>query len=309
MKYFDAETVNAHLDYSLFIPFLKKQFTKEIEVPNRAHHNFGENTLLTMPAWNDEFLGTKLATVHPSNKLRNLPAIHATYFLQSAITGEAIATFEAKSLTNKRTAAASALASSLLSRTNSKRLLMIGNGTLAPELIRAHSSIRPIEEVYIWGRNSKNVDTLIAKNDWNNLKVRRANNLKEVVQMADIISCATLSKMPLIVGEWLQNGQHVDLVGSYKPDMREADDTTILRSRVFVDTFHALKESGDLSIPLGNNILKRTDIQADLKTLCTCQNQGRTSSEEITLFKSVGYALEDLAAAVFVYQQMNNLQN
>ena len=305
MKYFDAKTVNENLDYRLFIPFLKEQFTKEIEVPNRAHHNFGDNTLLTMPAWNTEFLGTKLATVHPNNKHLNLPAIHATYFLQSAVTGEAIATFEAKSLTNKRTAAASALASSLLSRTDSKRLLMIGNGTLAPELIRAHSAIRPIEEVYIWGRNPKNVDALIVQNDWQHLQVKRVEDLKKVVQTVDIISCATLSKMPLIVGEWLQNGQHIDLVGSYKPDMREADDTTIVRSSVFVDTFHALKESGDLSIPIENGILKKEDIQADLKTLCSNEHGGRTSSDEITLFKSVGYALEDLAAAVFVYNHLS----
>ena len=307
MKYFDAETVNANLDYNLFIPFLKEQFTKEIEVPNRAHHNFGANTLLMMPAWNDKFLGTKLATVHPNNKQLSLPAIHATYFLQSAITGEAIATFEAKSLTNKRTAAASALASSFLSRTDSKRLLIIGNGTLAPELIRAHSAVRPIEAVYIWGRNPKNVDALIAQNEWKYLKVQRADSLEKAIKEVDIISCATLSKMPLIVGEWLQNGQHIDLVGSYKPDMREADNATILRSKVFVDTFHALKESGDLSIPIANGTLKRSDIQADLRALCTHQHNGRTSSDEITLFKSVGYALEDLAAAVFVYQQMNNL--
>ena len=172
MRYFDAKTINSNLDYHLFISFLKEQFSKEIEVPNRGHHNFGVNTLLIMPAWNKEFLGTKLATVHPNNKTLNLPAIHATYFLQSAITGEAIATFEGKSLTNKRTAAASALASSLLSRKDSKRLLMIGNGTLAPELIRAHSAVRPIEEVYIWGRNPKNVDALIAQNDWKDLKVK-----------------------------------------------------------------------------------------------------------------------------------------
>ena len=205
MKYFDAKTVNAHLDYRLFIPFLKVKFTKKIEVPNRAHHNFGANTLLTMPAWNNEFLGTKIATVHPNNKTLNLPAIHATYFLQSAITGEAIATFEAKSLTNKRTAAASALASSFLSRKDSKRLLMIGNGALAPELIKAHSAVRPIEEVLIWGRNSKNVDILIAQNDWKGLKVQRADSLEKAIKEVDIVSCATLSKMPLIIGEWLQN--------------------------------------------------------------------------------------------------------
>lgn len=303
MKYFDAKTVNQSLDYHSFIPFLKEMFTKEIEVPSRAHHNFGDNTLLTMPAWNNEFLGTKLATVHPNNKELNLPAIHATYFLQSAITGVAIATFEAKSLTNKRTAAASALASSFLSKSESSKLLMIGNGTLAPELIKAHSAIRPIEEVYIWGRNPKNVDNLIAQNNWKGLNVKRADNLKKAIQSVDIISCATLSKTPLIVGEQLKEGQHIDLVGSYKPDMREADDVTIKRSKVFVDTFHALIESGDLSIPLEKGILKKANIQADLKTLCSHQHQGRTSSNEITLFKSVGYALEDLAAAVFVYNQ------
>jgi ornithine cyclodeaminase/alanine dehydrogenase-like protein (mu-crystallin family) len=300
MKYFDAEIVHKTIDYLGFIPFLKEQFAKEIEVPNRTHHNFEANTLLLMPAWNDKYLGTKLVTVHPNNTI--LPAINGMYFLQSSITGQAIATFEAKSLTIKRTAAASALASSFLSNPKSSKLLMIGNGALAPELIKAHSTVRPIKEVWIWGRNGNRVDEWIEKTDWQGLTVKRATSIKEAVQLVDIISCATFSKTPLIVGELLQYGQHIDLVGSYQPDMREADDSVIQRSSVFVDTFYGIKESGDLSIPLSNGVLDKSDIKSDLKSLCLNINQGRTSEKEITLFKSVGYALEDLAAATYIYE-------
>lgn len=302
MKSFTAEQIQALLDYRRFIPYLQQCFQSAISVPNRVHHELPNGTLLLMPAWNEDLMGIKIATVHPDNAALDLPSIHATYLLSSATTGEPLALFEGKSLTVKRTAAASALAASFLAPPDAKRLLMIGNGALAPELIKAHATVRPIEEVQIWGRNPDHVEHLIDTTDWQNLKVSRADNLQEAVNQSDIISCATLSKTPLVLGEWLRPGQHLDLVGSFKPNMREADDAVVQRALIFVDTQLALKESGDLAIPLEKGIIQPADIQADLQTLCRGEHPGRTDSTAITVFKSVGFALEDLAAAAFILQ-------
>lgn len=301
MQYFTAEQIHETLTYAEFVPFLRQCFATAAGVPDRAHHELPGATLLLMPAWNDEFLGVKVATVHPENG--ELPSIHATYFLQSAKTGEPLATFEGKALTARRTAAASALAASYLASADARKLLMIGNGTLSPELIEAHASVRPIEAVRIWGRNPANVDALIGSIGWQELRVERASDLQEAVQWADIISCATLSKTPLVQGAWLRPGQHVDLVGSFKPDMREADDAVLQRAHIFMDTPMALRESGDLAIPLKNGVIQKSDIQADLTALCTGTHPGRSQAEEVTVFKSVGVALEDLAAAAFIFQK------
>ncbi|MDX1942836.1 MAG: ornithine cyclodeaminase family protein [Saprospiraceae bacterium] len=304
MKQFSAEQINSMLEYQAFIPFLKDCFQSEITVPNRTHHGMSNGTLLMMPAWNEEYLGIKLATVHPENKNLGLPSIHATYLLQSAKTGEPLALLDGKALTVKRTAAASALAASFLAKKNATKLLMIGNGALAPELIKAHATVRPIRAVQIWGRNAANVAYLIESMEWQGLQVQRAENLKEAIQWADVISCATMSKTPLVEGAWLKPGQHIDLVGSYKPDMREADDAVIQCASIFVDTLLAMKESGDLALPLKSEVTKPQDIQADLKSLCIGNHPGRKNEQEISVFKSVGLALEDLAAAAFIFKQM-----
>lgn len=302
MKSFTAEHIQALLDYHRFIPYLKQCFQLAINVPERAHHDLPNGTLLLMPAWNEALLGIKFATVHPDNAALDLPSIHATYLLSSATTGEPLALFEGKSLTVKRTAAASALAASFLAPPDATRLLMIGNGALAPELIKAYATVRPIEEVQIWGRNAAHVAHLIDNTDWQHLKVSRADDLQEAVNQSDIISCATLSKTPLLRGEWLRPGQHLDLAGSFKPDMREADDAVVQRALLFVDTPLALKESGDLAIPLQKAIIQLADIQADLQKLCRGEHPGRIDSTAITVFKSVGFALEDLAAAAYILQ-------
>ena len=210
---------------------------------------------------------------------------------------------DAKTLTARRTAAASALASDYLAPQNSRSLLMIGTGALAPELIQAHASIRPIETVFIWGRNFEKAKKLANEMRFTSLKIQAVNNIEMVIQHANIISCATLSKTPLIQGKWLSPGQHIDLVGSYLPDTREADDEVILRTNVFVDTPSATHESGDLFIPIQKGILDQSMIKADLFNLCRNEKPGRSTPNEITLFKSVGHALEDLAAAKMIYQQ------
>lgn len=312
------EQLEENLDYSILIEALRRAFQEKYIVPSRHHHNYEnpkegvESTLLLMPAWQiGNYLGVKMVTVSPKNSQYNLPSIHGVYTLFDAHKGMPLAQINATTLTAQRTAATSALASSFLSKKNSKTLLMIGTGALAPELIRAHTSVRPIERVYIWGRNlekAKAVANFITKHLQNTelekFDVFPIKNIEEGIENADIISCATLSPNPLVFGRNLNAGQYLDLVGAYRPDMRETDDESILRSSVFVDTYDGMHESGDISIPLRTGTLEKENICADLFELCRGEKTGRKDNTEITLFKSVGHALEDLVLAKLIYETL-----
>jgi ornithine cyclodeaminase len=308
----DDDFINASGDLRELIAALKSAFaSSDFITPLRAHYNFPnpeggpDSTLLMMPAWNPgKEAGVKIATVSPENRQYGLPSVQGIYILLDARSGTIKATLDAKSLTAKRTAAASALASFYLSHPKSSSMLMIGTGALSINLIKAHALVRPIKKVYVWGRNggkAKRISDFLANS---NYEIEVVPTIEEKIAEVDIICCATLSKTPLVLGKFLRPGQHVDLVGSYKTDMREADDETISRASVFVDTLQgALKESGDLVIPLQNGVLKVTDIQGDLFGLCSIAVKGRKTDEEITVFKSVGHALEDLVAASYYYNQ------
>jgi len=179
---------------------------------------------------------------------------------------------------------------------------MIGTGALSINLIKAHASIRPIKIVYVWGRTIEKAKAICNTLKKEKFSIEAIETIEEKISEVDIISCATLSKNPLVLGKYLKEGQHIDLVGAYKKDMREADDEVIKKASVFVDTFQGgLKESGDIVIPINNGTLKERDIKADLFQLCSNEKSGRNNDSEITVFKSVGHALEDLVAANYYY--------
>ena len=310
-----AEFIENNTNFNELISEIKHHFSNdEVIVPMRHHHDFpnpnvkADSTLLLMPAWNpSKNAGVKIVTVSPENGQFEMPSIQGTYIYFDAIKGSIKAILEAKSLTVKRTAAASALASSFLSKQNASSLLMIGTGALSINLIKAHASVRPIKKVFIWGRNfdkAKLICEALKNEDFNIIPIK---NIEEKISEVDIISCATLSKTPLVLGKYLKNGQHVDLVGAYKKDMREADNETISKASVYIDTYQGgLKESGDIVIPLQNGTLKKEDVKADLFQLCSNLKKGRENNEEITVFKSVGHALEGLAAANYYYNKFTN---
>ena len=263
--------------------------------------------LLLMPAWTRDgsdhgFLGVKVVNVFPGNAARGLPSVQGAYLLMRGDTGEPLAVIDGKALTLWRTAAASALAASYLAREDSRRLVMVGAGALAPFLINAHASVRPIAEVSIWNHNAARAEALAEELSGGDFSVRATSDLKAAVRLADIVSCATLSSDPLVWGAWLKPGAHVDLVGAFTPKMRESDDEAVRRARVYVDTrAGALKEAGDIVQPLAARVIEESDIVGDLADLCRNKVGGRASVDEITLFKSVGTALEDLAAAALAY--------
>ena len=318
MRILSAAEVDAALDDVVLIDRLDALFRAGCEMPPRHHHTVGEPagpgsadaTLLLMPAWTrgvGSRLGIKVVTVFPDNGKQGLPAIYGQYVLLDGGTGQPLALLDGTMLTKRRTACASGLASRYLSRADSHRLLMIGTGALAPELVRVHAKVRPIGEVMIWGRNfdkaqhlaSELARSLPAKLG-RAISVRPVADREDGIASADIISCATLSKTPLVAGARLGAGQHIDLVGAYTPHMRESDDRAMRRARVFVDTrAGALKEAGDIVQALTSGAIAETDIVADLYELARGEKNGRAGSDNaaITLFKSVGAALEDLAAA------------
>ncbi len=307
----EAQQVIEALDYPSLINRLCSAFKDDITVPLRHHHTIpglegnSEATLLLMPAWKlGEVIGIKIASVFTDNNQQNLPAVMASYLLLNGETGTPLAMIEGRELTARRTAAASALASRYLSRLDSTHLLMVGTGKLAPELIRAHASIRPLEQVTLWGRSFEKAQALARCFEGEAFQVTATNDLEQATAQAHIISCATLSESPLVKGAWLQPGQHLDLVGGFRPHMRETDDEALKRCRIFVDTrAGASKEAGDIADPLKRGIITTADLNADLFDLCRGTFQGRDTVQEITLFKSVGTALEDLAAAQLVYEK------
>jgi alanine dehydrogenase len=305
MLQLDAVALAACLDRATLIDELDNAFRRPFSVPTRQRYQLqpvskGQNggTLLLMPAWNTGgSLGVKIVTVFPDNALRGLPAVCASYLLLDAINGRPRAMLDGGELTLRRTGAASALASRHLSLPDSSRLLMVGTGELAPHLIASHALVRPIREVRIWGRRVGRAQALAASLAKAELSVEFTEDLQSATGWADIVSCATLSKQPLILGAWLRPGQHLDLVGAFTPEMREVDDDAIARAELYVDTrAGALGESGEILGAIARGVIDRTAIRGELSDLGAGQFK-RSARHAITIFKSVGTALEDLVAA------------
>jgi len=303
MLQLDAQQVAARLGRGPLIDALMRAFHEDYQVPDRQHYAVGgplnpKDTLLVMPAWRvGGCLGVKLVTVFPGNARQGESAVHATYALFDAATGRPLAVLDGTELTRRRTAAASALAARYLARSDATRLLMVGTGGLAPHVIESHAAVRPISSVRVWGRRMEAAETVARGFAHHPYEVLAASDLPAAVDWADIISCATLSETPLVQGAWLRPGQHVDLIGSFTPAMREADDRALARAGIYVDTRGALAESGELLHGFASGSLSAADIRGDLSDLVRGIVEGRRSAEEITLFKSVGCAMEDLAAA------------
>lgn len=305
----DAETVAKALPYDQLISALGRAFASGAQVPLRAHHTVPvpggtDGTLLLMPAWQPgRSIGIKIATVFPDNAKIDSPAVFASYLLLSAESGVPVAVLDGTELTVRRTAAASALASSYLSREDASQLLMVGTGNLAPHLVIAHATARPITNVVIWGRRKQAAESLAEQIATTGLVATATDKLEAAVAAADIISCATLASDPLIKGGWLQPGQHLDLVGAFRPDMREADDDALRRADVYVDTrTGALSEAGEIVQGIEYGTINESDICGELSELALGSVNGRQDASAITLFKSVGTALEDLAAAELAMQ-------
>ena len=298
------------LRYDALIDALAAAFRADITAPDKIAYfvpqpSGSEAKILLMPAWTttgERFIGHKLVNLFPDNAKNNKPAVLGSYVLMSGDTGETLAVMDGAALTAWRTACASALASRFLSRGDASYLVMVGAGALAPHLVRAHRAVRPITRVTLWNRTRSHAVSTAFALSAAGIEPVIADDLEQAVREADIVSCATLSQVPLIRGAWLKKGAHVDLVGAFSRTTREADDAAVRRARVFVDSrATASKGSGDIAIPLKKKVIGLKDIQGDLFELCRGKAKGRKRKDEITLFKSTGLALEDLAAATLVW--------
>ncbi len=309
MQYFDAAAIRERLPWPRMLAALDAMLHDDVATPLRSHHSIevpGEPTasLLLMPAWRTgKRIGVKLVTVFPGNARRGQSAVGAVYALFDAGNGTALALFDGEEITARRTAGASAYAASRLARKDARHLVIVGSGRIARELAAAHRFVRPVERVSVWSRTMAHASAAAADLTRDGMRASAVTDLEEAVRSADIVSCATLSTAPLVRGEWLPAGVHLDLVGAFRADMRETDDAALSRADVVVVDRRdgALREGGDVVQAIRNGALAESRIAADLADLARGVHPGRTRADEITVFKSVGFALEDLAAAEAVF--------
>ena len=314
MQVFDASATRNALPFKRLIPALRAMFVAGCTVPPRHVHELssisGERlTSLLMPAWLAGcYYGIKTINIAPANAARGLPGLHATYVLFDAVTGVPLALMDGNEITARRTAAASALAASYLVPNKARHLLVVGAGRIARLLPDAYRAVCNIDCVTVWARDRVQSHALVTELRANGHNAVAADDLQSAVQQAQIVSCATLSTTPLIAGAWLQSGSHLDLIGSFTPDMREADDACFVGAALYLDTDEALQKSGDLIGPLVRGVLSASDVCGTLASLSRHQvgefraQHGHHSTTKRTVFKSVGTALEDLAAAMLVWE-------
>ncbi|HEX2727441.1 MAG TPA: ornithine cyclodeaminase family protein [Beijerinckiaceae bacterium] len=313
MRVVSAAEIDAALGFPALIDALADAFRSDVVVPVRHHHALARGgstaTLLLMPAWSagdGGFIGVKIVSVFPDNNVRNLPSVLGTYLLMDGASGAPLAALDGTRLTLWRTAAASALAGRHLARRDARRMAMVGAGALAPFLIRAHLSQRPLEEIQLWNHRPEKAEHLAKILRGEGMPVRAARDLESAVRGADLVSCATLSTAPLVKGAWLKAGAHLDLVGAFTLSMREADDEALRRASIHVDTAAARSEGGDVALALKSGAISDADVKGDLFDLCRGKAAGRADTDEITVFKSVGTALEDLAAATLAWRSLDH---
>ncbi|MGF1474664.1 MAG: ornithine cyclodeaminase family protein [Geminicoccaceae bacterium] len=311
MRIATADDVRAALAWPDLVEALRHAFVAGCEAPVRHHHTVPragqpDAVMLLMPAWQAEgFIGVKLVTVFPGNADRDLAAVNATYMLFDGDTGAPLASIDGGELTARRTAAASALAADYLARKDASTLLLCATGRLSTNLAEAHAAVRPIKRILVHGRSRGSIERTVEALANRDFEAVPAGDLEAATRRADIISCATLSTEPIVRGDWLMPGVHVDLVGAFTPTMRESDDAVFARADlVAVDTREgALKEAGDIVQATSSGALAEEKIAADLFRLTRGSHPGRAHEDQITVFKSVGTALEDLAAAILVHER------
>lgn len=314
MRHFDAEQVHRLLDYPRLVEALRAAHRDgempQMHVDVMSDSGNPDNKFVTLAAWaSADVIAVKMVGVFPGNAglTPPLPSVQGLVALFDGRTGGARATCDGAALTFRKTAADSALGADILARRDAETLLVVGAGGLAPHVVEAHLSVRPsIRRIMIWNRNPGRAEALAERLRADGKPVSAAGSLDDAVSEADIVCCVTMAKEPLVKGRLLKPGAHVDLIGAYMPDMREADDDVARRAgRIFVDTRNNAEGSGDVAGPLASGVIRREDIAADLFDLCKGRHAGRGSDGEITLYKNVGGGHLDMFAVRHLVGQAN----
>lgn len=308
MRFIDGTAVEAVLDYPALIAEMAAAHRAGVDQAERLlmtqrRADGPPNHFLIWPAWqDDQALGIKLATTFPGNAGSDLPTVQAVYLLFDGRDGRPSAVIDGTAMTPWKTAADSALGARLLAREDAAQLLMVGAGVMAPHLIRAHLAVRPsIRRVTIWNRTPGRAAALAGGLALEAVEIAASEDLEGAARQADLISCATGATVPLIQGAWLKPGTHLDLVGGFTPEMREADDAAFRRARVFVDSrWFTIGQCGDLMAPMASGALTEAEVLGDLFQLCRGEVAGRESEDDITLYKNAGGGHLDLMTARFI---------
>lgn len=309
MQVIDTAATRAALSFETVIPALRAGFQGGYTVPPRHVHAIEadgrKGTSLIMPAWSEAgYFGVKVINIFPDNTHDGLPGLHATYTLYSARTGVPLASVDGDVVTAYRTAGAAALGADYLARADARVLLILGSGRIAGLVAQAMRAVRPIDRVLVWNVREAGARRLADALQAQGFAAEAITDLEAGVRQADIVSCATLSTEPLVQGAWLRPGTHLDLIGSFKPEMKETDPACFAGHAVYVDTDEAPTKSGDLLAAFEAGTLARDQIRGTLFDLAAGRVKGRTDAGQITVFKAVGSALEDLALAALVYEQV-----
>ncbi len=302
----DFKQVHELVTVEALIEPLRAALLAGATIPPRLHYDIGKEagaaTMLVMPAWRSgDVAGIKIANVVPANTAKGVPSVNAQYLLLSAQTGLFQAALDGRALTLLRTAAVSALAAKLLAPPDPQTLLLAGTGALIPYLALGHTSVRSYTSINVWGRDKAKASATVVRLERRGLRASVVEDLESAVRSADVISCATLSESPLVLGRWLQPRTHLDLVGGYRPTMREADDDCVRNAFVATDTLTALEESGDLRSPVQSGALDAASVVPLDRLVGDSTLHHPTRS---TVFKSVGTALADLAAAQWIVSRV-----
>ncbi|MCW8347928.1 ornithine cyclodeaminase family protein [Vibrio sp. ZSDZ65] len=332
MDTFESEQIERALSMSSLISAMRHVYAQPATVPQRNVMHLSkesDDALALLPAWNEELIAVKAFTYFPSNISDGKDVLSSRLLAFRRQDGAPLASMDAKVLTYWRTAAASALAADYLARSDADTLLICGNGHLAAYFAWAYAAIRPLKRVLIWGRDQQKsamtAEKIVHGAEYQALPRERqyqvsiVSDVEQGLQCADMVSCVTGSPEPLFKGEKVRAGTHVDLVGNHHRDRRECDTQLVLRSKVYVDSrINVLSEAGELLIPIAEGEFSPEQIIAELPELCSGKVLGRgkvsgyrkglNSQEEITLYKSVGSALADLAAAHVVLENSSQLE-
>ena len=310
MKIISAEEVHAALQYPDLVDALQEAFSRDFTMPPRSVFLLDENddnhdAFAVLPSWNDAVIGVKAFTYFPDNPQPEYDSLYSKILLFDRAHGEPLALVDGTSVTFRRTAAISGLASRLLSRKNSQTLLLLGTGNLATFIIQAQASVRDLRRVLVWGRTPANaqkvVDQMAA--ELSSIDFAVVDDLQTACGLADIIVSATGSHEPLVLGDWVTPGTHTDFIGNHHATKRECDTALVVKSKVYADSRdNCFKEAGEILVPISEGAISKDHVVGQLTEMCIGTVPLRTSDEEITLFKSIGMALSDLVGAHCAYR-------
>lgn len=310
MKIISAEDVHAALAYPDLVDALQGAFAGSFSMPPRQVFLLDESpenhdAFAVLPSWNEELIAVKSFTYFPDNPKPQYASLYSKIMLFDRKHGQPLALVDGTSVTFWRTAGISGLASRLLSREDSKTLLLLGTGNLAPYIIRAHLSVRPIERVMVWGRTPANAQRIVQQMsaECESIAFSVADDLQAACRDADIVVSATGAHEPLVMGDWIKPGTHTDFIGNHHATKRECDSALVVKSKVYADSrVNCFKEAGEVLVPISEGAITKDHVVGELTEMCSGAVKLRESDDEVTLFKSIGMALSDLVGAGFAYR-------